>query len=1049
MGSDLAALLRSCHSPLPFPMLLVASALALLSLQTPPTLVADLNTTPIDSSEFGADFAVRGEALGRLWMDGSRQGVRSMAWTLTAAGAEPEPFVIPQAELLAPLSEELLWVRELGNGRALLALRMGSGAAQPIQLFGTDGTPEGTFNLGVRPFLDYGRETFAEDQPPVDAGVAYLRGEAVDGIQGVFRTDGTVAGTALLAPIGFATGFNQNVWTIGDRVVWAEAKLFPQTPGTDLFSVLSGGGLVEFLAASDSAVSAPDAARVGGVLVFEFRGVDGVSAQLGRELWSTDGTALGTALLADLYVGPDASIPILLSSNGQRAYFSAFTPATGRELWRTDGTTAGTVFVADLAPGTASGVPATNEAAAALGAGLVLRGSSDAASFEPWYSDGTAAGTYQIADLSSNPQGGLPQVFNETFPFEQVGDLVAFSAVPEGLGREPCVTDGVTVTVLGDLNPGSAGSAPRDFTAFEDRVFFAADPPGSAFTGWSAETSTLLLTEELLIDKRPATLSSNPANFVPAGGRGFFSGDPNVVGSLPDAYLYVTDGTAAGSLELEGPATKILPIGTLDGGVVYFRESPLSGFEPYFTDGTPGAGRSLGDLNPGSESSVNPSWGGAQLGRHFYFPAQRPGLGFELARTDGTAGGTELFTEIRPGGADGIAQALDAVVVSGKMVFRGSIGPQSSALFEIDGGPSGAQLVAPQDLGGKIVRDFVEYGNGIAVAALSQSGLLEVFAIDGLTSATTLLYSRGSTQEFVKLTRIGDGLLLFLDDGSLFNPVARLIGIDANGAVETLLPESVGAQFVTSYLATGDLAYFRVGANDAVLTGLWRSDGTAAGTLRVGPLPSSAVAPAGSGGDMLLAYEGSWGPQDGKSLWVTDGTVEGLREFEQSFDCFASLDAFPIGTVGNVCLFSGFSFEGRELHGVDLSEAGGYLTRPFGQGCGLGAFQELAVSGALRPGETVEFELSGLAPLRPAGVYLSLGVGGAVIDDCAIYLANPLGLGLTVLDSEGAGSLSVGVPADPALVGLELIAQGASSVVGGPLLGSFEVTNGVELVFGP
>jgi ELWxxDGT repeat protein len=53
----------------------------------------------------------------------------------------------------------------------------------------------------------------------------------------------------------------------------------------------------------------------------------------GAELWTSDGTAEGTVLVADLIPGPDPSGPHSFVSMGSRLYFSFYEPSYGAELW--------------------------------------------------------------------------------------------------------------------------------------------------------------------------------------------------------------------------------------------------------------------------------------------------------------------------------------------------------------------------------------------------------------------------------------------------------------------------------------------------------------------------------------------------------------------------------------------------------------------------------------------------------------------------------------------------------------------------------------------
>jgi ELWxxDGT repeat protein len=70
------------------------------------------------------------------------------------------------------------------------------------------------------------------------------------------------------------------------------------------------------------------AAKLGGTLYFTAN--DGTH---GYELWRTDGTKSGTALVADLYPGKKDSLPDDITRSGKTVLFSAWEPSVGRELW--------------------------------------------------------------------------------------------------------------------------------------------------------------------------------------------------------------------------------------------------------------------------------------------------------------------------------------------------------------------------------------------------------------------------------------------------------------------------------------------------------------------------------------------------------------------------------------------------------------------------------------------------------------------------------------------------------------------------------------------
>ena len=91
------------------------------------------------------------------------------------------------------------------------------------------------------------------------------------------------------------------------------------------------------------------------VALILFSADDGVH---GRELWRTDGTATGTALVSDIRPGAIGSAPTNFAVFDGYVYFSADSDggaAYGRELWRTDGVTA--TLVCDVFGGAEASYP--------------------------------------------------------------------------------------------------------------------------------------------------------------------------------------------------------------------------------------------------------------------------------------------------------------------------------------------------------------------------------------------------------------------------------------------------------------------------------------------------------------------------------------------------------------------------------------------------------------------------------------------------------------------------------------------------------------------
>jgi ELWxxDGT repeat protein len=185
----------------------------------------------------------------------------------------------------------------------------------------------------------------------------------------------------------------------------------------------------------------------------------------------------------DINPGPSPSIPFGFIRRGEFLYFRAADDVHGAELWRTDGTEAGTVQVADIAPGAASSNPDQFVLAtfnrrgrgASSKAGTLLFSASDSTrGSELFRSDGTAGRTRLIKDI--NPNGDSTPLSLTSF-----NGLVFFNADDGVHGREPWVTDGTEAgtRMFKDLNPGDGISAPMDFTVVGDTLFFVTISPGA------------------------------------------------------------------------------------------------------------------------------------------------------------------------------------------------------------------------------------------------------------------------------------------------------------------------------------------------------------------------------------------------------------------------------------------------------------------------------------------------------------------------------------------------------------------------------------------
>ena len=234
------------------------------------------------------------------------------------------------------------------------------------ELWITDGTTSGTSLVSeIRPGtgggLGYGG---------MSGGVALGNGKVVFTPYSnpePWVTDGTAAGTYLLAEIrpGIIYGSNPSSITAigGGRALFSANNV---VNGTELW--ITDGTSVGTSMLVDlnpgPAASAPQGftAVPGGRFVFSATG----PGTVGRELWVTDLTSAGTSQLLDIFPGTTIRYGAPYANSGSpsfvgrlndgRALFAATDGTVGRELWVTDGTGIGTSLVKDINPFTSFNV---------------------------------------------------------------------------------------------------------------------------------------------------------------------------------------------------------------------------------------------------------------------------------------------------------------------------------------------------------------------------------------------------------------------------------------------------------------------------------------------------------------------------------------------------------------------------------------------------------------------------------------------------------------------------------------------------------------------
>jgi ELWxxDGT repeat protein len=216
-----------------------------------------------------------------------------------------------------------------------------------------------------------------------------------------------------------------------------------------------------------------------------------------------------------------------------------------------------------------------------------------------------------------------------------------------GKGEEPFFTDGTAAgtRTIGDIMTGVRSSYPLNFTELGGKVYFSAIDSAHGRELWVSDGTTQ--GTQLLVDLWPGMDSGVGLDMTVMGGKLYFGGRV-AAGSFG---LFESDGTATGTKSV----TALAGFGDLErltvlGQRILFRfDDAFVGKELFVSDGTASGTGLLKDISPGKD----PSEPGGRIdgpfvvvGNHCFFVADDGTHGEELWASDGTAAGTRLVADL-------------------------------------------------------------------------------------------------------------------------------------------------------------------------------------------------------------------------------------------------------------------------------------------------------------------------------------------------------------------------------------------------------------------
>jgi ELWxxDGT repeat protein len=614
-------------------------------------------------------------------------------------------------------------------------------------------------------------------------------------------------------------------------------------------------------------------------------------------LWVTDGTPTGTQPLAEL-----CSCAARFAAAAGPLVYAVSSDATSRTvLWRSDGTRAGT-FRLTVPPTSAAAGPAwvgSGNYAVAGGALYFLAGG------EIWRSDGTAAGTAPLAGLAPNAASSLTAFAGKVYflnPLASDGQQVLWRSDGTAAGTQPYkMLDGdqpSLLTAAGSqlfcialANPQGnpqlwvtdGTSAPHAVTQFAsataltdttwlkaegNQVYFIADDGGQGDQLWVSDgtaAGTAAVSAFTI-----ASVFQGPDQVAVAGGHvfffatdgNFFAGLWSSAGSPPS-----TVGLCGQACSSQDGSNQLVVAGSR---VVFLSGSLADGFGLWGTDGTPaGTTQLMHVCDFGCGRPVL-----QQIGSQVFV-----GSGTNLWVTDGTAAGTHLYDDDLFGrlyAAIRLGPPTKIVFVGGELLITGT------ELWATDGTVPGTRqltnLLLPNS---SSPGQFTAAGDLAIFTAFAGSGQEpSLFASGGTTATTVPVPGAPLPDGRYPLTAVA-GKVFFVSGGQIWRTDGTAAG--------TLQVTSIAAGSRLLLLAPDQAElFFLVSSFDgsSVSVSTWTSDGTVAGTVQLGELPAVAV----MGTNPNASISGLWGVggerffqtddrTSGQShLWRTDGTAAGTVE---------------------------------------------------------------------------------------------------------------------------------------------------------------------------
>ena len=666
----------------------------------------------------------------------------------------------------------------------------------------------------------------------------------------------------------------------------------------------------------------------------------GITNEHGYEVWSSDGTSEGTAIVKDLasndipYMWDDAGSWVTeceedifeLEAANDKVFIAA-----QDGLWVTDGTDSGTLKLKNDNFDSSIPMVATSTGSLFFAADYN----------ELWETDGTIAGTKQIALPSTM------SIYGNGY-FTSVGDAIYFIGYGSVNGESKAVLVKVDAITGRASTIKAASLTPAYLKSFNGELFVWSSSTTNDYELWksdgtnagtvfiaptplpnlpteqgeiiSTDANLFYLVHTYLEDSKASIVlwkSDGTANGTTSIKRVFLGPDYKVHGELTavndkvlfaiNSNLWTSNGTPFGTRQVNVPVLKTASaidpapyyrasLADMNGALYFLANDGVHGRELWKRDPVNGV-RMVRDIASGAASSIQDLKEAVTINGTLYFAANDGIHGWELWKSDGTAVGTVMVRDIVLGASSGYPGHLTNV--NGTLYFSAQTPSSGRELWRSNGTAGGTVMV--KNIGPGKASGFVDNSRYVLETTTASRGSEIYFSADDGVHGPELWKSNGTAAGTVLVQDIRKGGYssapsdFFTVNGTVFftayqkdsgRELWKTNGTAAGTAlVKDILPGGQGSD-IGSFTAHNGILYFIPRANGA-RPQLWRSNGTTTGTYAVkdfSAIPGGHAQPytiKRMGGALFVGAIHKIAENSSTALWKSDGTSSGTVLFHQ------------------------------------------------------------------------------------------------------------------------------------------------------------------------